>query len=62
MESSFEGVAETSSKNGVVRVIHVYHIKSNILCVSIAKAAKGYQEGYGAHWLDSLSTKTIQWL
>jgi hypothetical protein len=62
MKSCFEGVEETSSKNGIIRVIHVHYIESNILCAGIEKAAKRYRERYGAHWLDSFSAKTIQWL
>jgi hypothetical protein len=61
MKSCFKGVEETSSKNGFVRVIHV-HIESNIFCAGVAKVANRYRERYGAHWLDSFFTKTIQWL
>jgi hypothetical protein len=46
-------------EDGIVRVIHIHHIESNIFCAGIVQAAKEYRERYGAHWLNSFFTKTI---
>jgi hypothetical protein len=61
MKNCFKLVEVTSSENSIIGVIHVHRIKSDILCAGIKKATKRYWEGYGAHWLNSYSTKTIEW-
>jgi hypothetical protein len=38
----FEGVEETSSEDGVVRIIHVHHIEGYVLGTSVAKATERY--------------------
>jgi hypothetical protein len=62
MKSYFGGVEQTSSENSIIRIIHVHHIESDILCAGIAKAAKRYWEGHRAHWLNSFSAEAIEWL
>jgi hypothetical protein len=43
VKGCFESVEEASTKNGVVRVIHIHHIESYILDASVAKATERYQ-------------------
>jgi hypothetical protein len=38
----FEGVKKTTSKDGVVRLIHVHHIESYVLSASVKKATRRY--------------------
>jgi hypothetical protein len=53
VECCFKSVEETPSEDGIVRIIHVHHIKSYVLSASITKAIKRY-------WFDSSYVETIQ--
>jgi hypothetical protein len=50
MEGCFEGVEEASTKNGVVRIVHVHYIERYVFSASIAKAAKRQWQIYGAYF------------
>jgi hypothetical protein len=42
IECDFKGVEQTSTKDGVVRVVHVDHIEGDIFSSCILEAAEGY--------------------
>jgi hypothetical protein len=50
MMGYFKGVEEASTKNGVVRVVHVHYIKSYVFSMSIAKVDKRHWQRYGAYF------------
>jgi hypothetical protein len=62
MEYCVEGIEETPSEDGIVRVIHFHHIEGCVLSTSVVKAAERYRLRYGTYWFNFSSTKTIQGL
>jgi hypothetical protein len=42
VESCSKCVEEASAKDGIVRVVHVHHIKGYVFCSGIVKATKRY--------------------
>jgi hypothetical protein len=62
MQGGFEGVQQTPSKDSIVWVQLVNHIKGYIFYARILWGAKQNRQGYNSDELDSFSSKTINGL
>jgi hypothetical protein len=62
MQGSFEGIQQSSSKDGVVGIRHVHDVKDYLFFSSIlwgGGGTKGNGQCYHSDQLDSFSTKVI---
>jgi hypothetical protein len=62
MDYCLEGIEQTSAKNCIVWIVHVYHIEGYVFSSCILEVADGYMQRYGAYEFNSSPPETMQWL
>jgi hypothetical protein len=60
MQSSFECIQESPSKDGVIWVHLVNHVEGDVFGAGVLGSAKGHWECDGSDGLDSFSAKAVE--
>jgi hypothetical protein len=62
MQGSFEGIQQSSSKNGIVGIWYVHNIKDYVFCARVLGGTKGNMQCYHTNQLDSFIAEAIEGL
>jgi hypothetical protein len=60
VQDSFECIQEAPSKDSIIRVCYVDHIKGNVFSSGILRCAEGHRKCDGSDRFDSFSTEAIE--